>query len=67
VATSALYLVPVVALAVAFAWLGERPAPVELIGGLISIAGVAFVHLAGRRTPAPASPAAADPAPAVPR
>lgn len=55
VATAALYLVPVVALAVAFAWLGERPAVVELVGGLISIAGVALVHLAGRRKPAPAA------------
>jgi drug/metabolite transporter (DMT)-like permease len=64
VATAALYLVPVVALGVAFGWLGERPAPVELVGGLISIAGVALVHLAGRRTPAAAAPrpaAAAEP------
>ncbi|MEU4995894.1 DMT family transporter [Streptomyces sp. NPDC021622] len=39
-ATGALYLVPPVALAVAFVWLGETPRPVELIGGLISITGV---------------------------
>jgi drug/metabolite transporter (DMT)-like permease len=57
VATAALYLVPVVALGVAFGWLGERPARVELVGGLISIAGVALVHLAGRRAPAPAEAA----------
>lgn len=61
VATAALYLVPVVALAVAFAWLGERPAAVEMVGGLISIGGVALVHLAGRRKPAPAAPSPAEP------
>jgi drug/metabolite transporter (DMT)-like permease len=47
--TAALYLVPPVALAVAFAWLGETPHPVELLGGLISVAGVALIN---RRRPA---------------
>ena len=36
VATAALYLVPAVALGVAFCWLGERPTLSELVGGLIS-------------------------------
>src|SRR4051794_23868431 len=36
-ATAALYLVPPVALAVAFVWLGERPLPVELAGGMTTI------------------------------
>jgi drug/metabolite transporter (DMT)-like permease len=44
VATSALYLVPVVALAVSFAWLGEVPTPVELAGGAVSVAGVALLR-----------------------
>jgi drug/metabolite transporter (DMT)-like permease len=48
VATAALYLVPVVALAVASGWLGERPRPIELVGGLVSIVGVALIHLGSR-------------------
>lgn len=42
--TAALYLVPPVTLAVAFVWLGEIPRPVELLGGLISIAGVIAIN-----------------------
>jgi drug/metabolite transporter (DMT)-like permease len=42
--TAALYLVPPVALVVAFAWLGEIPRPIELLGGLISIAGVIVIN-----------------------
>lgn len=42
--TAALYLVPPVALAVAFGWLGEVPRPIELVGGLISIAGVVLIN-----------------------
>lgn len=61
-ATAALYLVPVVALAVAGVWLGERPRPVELLGGLIGIAGVALVNRRPRperaRTAAGTSPRA---------
>lgn len=49
--TAALYLVPPVTLVVAFVWLGEIPRPVELAGGLISIAGVVLIN---RRRPAPA-------------
>jgi drug/metabolite transporter (DMT)-like permease len=44
-ATAALYLVPVVALAVAYAWLGEVPGPAELAGGAVSIGGVALIGL----------------------
>jgi drug/metabolite transporter (DMT)-like permease len=52
VATAALYLVPAVTLAVAFVWLGERPRPVELLGGLLTVAGVAMVSRSrGARTP----------------
>jgi drug/metabolite transporter (DMT)-like permease len=45
VSTAALYLVPVVALVVAFAWLGEKPSIVELGGGLVSILGIALINL----------------------
>ncbi|MFE7316208.1 DMT family transporter [Streptomyces sp. NPDC057555] len=43
-ATAALYLVPVTALAVAFVWLGEEPRPVELLGGVVTLAGVALLN-----------------------
>jgi drug/metabolite transporter (DMT)-like permease len=49
--TAALYLVPPVALAVSFCWLGETPRPIELVGGLISIGGVIVIN---RSRPAPA-------------
>ena len=50
--TAALYLVPPVTLVVAFAWLGEIPRPIELLGGLISITGVVLIN-ARRPQPAP--------------
>jgi drug/metabolite transporter (DMT)-like permease len=45
VSTAALYLVPPVALGVAFLWLGETPQPLELLGGLVGIAGVVLIQL----------------------
>jgi drug/metabolite transporter (DMT)-like permease len=45
VATGALYLVPAVALLVAFAWLGETPTWVDVAGGALSIAGVVLISL----------------------
>jgi drug/metabolite transporter (DMT)-like permease len=42
--TAALYLVPPVAIAVAFVWLGERPRPVALAGGVVTIAGVVLIN-----------------------
>jgi drug/metabolite transporter (DMT)-like permease len=55
VAIAALYLVPVGALVVAYAWLGEKPANVELGGGLVSILGVVLINLRvkTRREPEP--------------
>jgi drug/metabolite transporter (DMT)-like permease len=44
VSTAALYLVPPVALVVAFVWLGEIPRLVELVGGLITIVGVLVIN-----------------------
>jgi drug/metabolite transporter (DMT)-like permease len=43
-ATAALYLVPPVALAVAFVWLGERPQPAALLGGVVTIGGVILIN-----------------------
>jgi drug/metabolite transporter (DMT)-like permease len=42
--TAALYLVPPVALVVAFVWLGETPHPLELLGGLVGIGGVVLIQ-----------------------
>jgi drug/metabolite transporter (DMT)-like permease len=39
-ATTALYLVPAVAVLIALVWLGQVPSPLELIGGAIALAGV---------------------------
>jgi drug/metabolite transporter (DMT)-like permease len=38
--TSALYLVPVVALILAWLWLGERPSPLAVVGGALAVVGV---------------------------
>lgn len=43
-ATAALYLVPVVAVLVAYVWLGEVPGLLELAGGLVSIGGVLLIR-----------------------
>jgi drug/metabolite transporter (DMT)-like permease len=38
--TVSLYLVPAAAILISLAWLGQAPGPVELIGGVIALAGV---------------------------
>lgn len=43
VSTSLLYLVPPVAVLIAWVWLGEVPLPVELAGGLVVILGVVVI------------------------
>ena len=49
-ATTALYLVPVVAIGIAFGWLGQIPGVVELVGGAVALAGVVFANTGSRRT-----------------
>lgn len=49
VSTSLLYLVPAVAVLIAWLVLGELPIPAELAGGAIVIAGVIIISHAGRR------------------
>jgi drug/metabolite transporter (DMT)-like permease len=46
--TSSLYAMPALAIAMAFAWLGEVPAALSLLGGAVALTGVAMVHLWGR-------------------
>ncbi|MFJ9083626.1 DMT family transporter [Streptomyces sp. NPDC102384] len=46
-ATAALYLVPGVALVVAYLWLGEAPTSVEAVGGAVTLAGVVLLGRAG--------------------
>ncbi len=45
-ATPLLYLVPVLSLAIAWLAIGEKPAVLSVIGGLVAIAGVALSHFA---------------------
>jgi drug/metabolite transporter (DMT)-like permease len=46
--TSSLYALPALAIAIAYAWLGEVPAALSLLGGAVALSGVAMVHLWGR-------------------
>lgn len=46
--TSLLYLVPAVAVVIAYLWLGEVPRARELLGGLVAIGGVVLVTQGGR-------------------
>jgi drug/metabolite transporter (DMT)-like permease len=48
VATSLLYLVPPVAVLIAWVWLGELPLVTELLGGVVVIVGVVIISQAPR-------------------
>ena len=48
--TSLLYLVPPVAVLIAWLWLGEVPVAAELAGGLVVISGVVIISQGGRIT-----------------
>ena len=57
--TSALYLVPVVALILAWLWLGERPSPLAVVGGALAVLGVIMArrHPGTATEPVPPHPA----------
>jgi drug/metabolite transporter (DMT)-like permease len=46
--SSFLYLVPVLAIVIAWVWLGEVPRAMSLVGGAIALAGVVIVNLWGK-------------------
>lgn len=54
-AVSYLYVIPVLAIVIAWLWLGELPRGLSLLGGAISLAGVAVVQLWGHARPQGAS------------
>jgi drug/metabolite transporter (DMT)-like permease len=60
-ATSLLYLVPPVAVVIAWLWLGEAPLPAEILGGLVVLTGVGVIsqwpRFASRRGRPQARPA----------
>lgn len=47
-AGNTLFLIPPLAIVIAFGWLRELPSLLSLVGGLVTLAGVAMVQLKGR-------------------
>ncbi len=50
-AGSFLYMVPAVAILIAWLWLGELPAPTALLGGALILTGIVLVNIIGRAQP----------------
>lgn len=51
--SSFIYFSPPIAVLIGWAWLGERPGPLTLVGGVVTVAGVVLAN-ARRRAPVPA-------------
>lgn len=43
-----LYMIPVLAIGIAWIWLGEVPRMLSLVGGVVALAGVVFVNMKGK-------------------
>jgi drug/metabolite transporter (DMT)-like permease len=50
--TTLLYLIPVLAIAIAWVWLGEVPRSQSLVGGAVALTGILMVNLWGKAKPA---------------
>jgi drug/metabolite transporter (DMT)-like permease len=44
-----LYIIPIVAIGIAWIWLGEVPRVISLVGGVIALGGVVIVNTVGKR------------------
>jgi drug/metabolite transporter (DMT)-like permease len=47
--TTLLYVIPIVAIGIAWVWLGEVPKAISLVGGAVALAGVVMVNTVGKR------------------
>ena len=56
-----LYLSPVLAMGIAWVWLGELPTVLTIVGGMVAIVGVVLVQTKGKVGNAPSSKPAEDP------
>lgn len=61
VVASSLYLLPPISILIAGVWLGETPTMLSLLGGLVTILGVALINTGGTRRGAASTSAAAAP------
>jgi drug/metabolite transporter (DMT)-like permease len=46
--STVLYVIPIVAIGIAWIWLGEVPKPISLVGGVVALGGVVLVNTVGR-------------------
>jgi drug/metabolite transporter (DMT)-like permease len=60
-----LYVIPIVAIGIAWIWLGEVPKAISLVGGAIALGGVVLVNTVGKRKADRVQPAEVDSAPIV--